>query len=639
MPYQAQQEELSRNIVDLGALSEGDGRHEDGVVLDLDVWPLRSGGAHEPSQLAGEVFGLSEGAAAIISETSSCAKVLGTLDTESREVIYSGRARVIEDPESFSIPVTEMSPMRRLNSRTCRFGLSEKASKLLTFMGSEDLLRATPLADVLRYQGRIFASSAGSASTYKLSRQVQRIRAFISHNWSSGRYPKFVCLAFHFNMNAASVMIFLMMLPMGLASYAGVLLDLSLDAFPYPVGFCCQLMCAPLFAFLLLFGRDVALLMGLRGPNVFLDKTCIHQEDASLMIKGIEKLGAFLFHSDQMVILYTDVYLQKLWTVYEVASWLVLRGTKGMIVLTLVRALALLTYIVVLYLAAVSSFVIEFHTGFRSTYAIAVNVMDFVGMIVFRRLNREKSVMSARLANFSVNQCVCFKESDRPVVYGNIVALMKEVDGSLDDANDEATLAAFDALVRQDLSGLVTLSLGSFAFGWRHAAVIAAVIWFPYLLDLLAGLKYGMPWRFWWSRAMNVLVWDLGLYPLFIAFMEVLASRFLHFRGLQEAAWLLSAHLLWLIFALGAVFTTDSLQAAADQSNRGVLAFLVFGAAVYFANYLLFSRPRCCLRLGGAMPTTRLTSETARSERVGTDMIGEVLPSTLAQNLELPECN
>ena len=63
---------------------------------------------------------------------------------------------------------------------------------------------------------------------------------------------------------------------------------------------------------------------GWHGPAVFLDKTCIHQTDMDLQTAGIRKLGAFLRRSRCMVVLYGQEYLQKLWTVYELASFLTL---------------------------------------------------------------------------------------------------------------------------------------------------------------------------------------------------------------------------------------------------------------------------------------------------------------------------
>lgn len=54
-----------------------------------------------------------------------------------------------------------------------------------------------------------------------------------------------------------------------------------------------------------------------RETRVFLDKTCIHQEDPVLKARGILKLGAFLRSSRQMLVLLTPMYFKKLWTTYE----------------------------------------------------------------------------------------------------------------------------------------------------------------------------------------------------------------------------------------------------------------------------------------------------------------------------------
>ncbi len=43
-------------------------------------------------------------------------------------------------------------------------------------------------------------------------------------------------------------------------------------------------------------------------------QVCVHQTDMSLQRLCIEKLGAYLAASDQMLILYSDTYFLKLWT-------------------------------------------------------------------------------------------------------------------------------------------------------------------------------------------------------------------------------------------------------------------------------------------------------------------------------------
>ena len=66
--------------------------------------------------------------------------------------------------------------------------------------------------------------------------------------------------------------------------------------------------------------------------RIFLDKVCIHQTDPRLKQEGIAHLGMFLFFSGQLLILQTDDYLERLWTVYEVATFLRL-NLKGRLVI------------------------------------------------------------------------------------------------------------------------------------------------------------------------------------------------------------------------------------------------------------------------------------------------------------------
>merc|ERR1719353_1430690 len=88
---------------------------------------------------------------------------------------------------------------------------------------------------------------------------------------------------------------------------------------------CCLLTGHTTFTITLFYYHEWRLcLTGWRGPSVFLDKTCIHQTDTDLQAAGIRKLGAFLRKSRTMVVLYGEEYLQKLWTVYEIASFLTL---------------------------------------------------------------------------------------------------------------------------------------------------------------------------------------------------------------------------------------------------------------------------------------------------------------------------
>ena len=52
----------------------------------------------------------------------------------------------------------------------------------------------------MRSGSTIFTNSEGKAATYMLSRVVERLDAFISHNWSVSRRQKHSCLVLHYNL-------------------------------------------------------------------------------------------------------------------------------------------------------------------------------------------------------------------------------------------------------------------------------------------------------------------------------------------------------------------------------------------------------------------------------------------------------
>merc|ERR1719247_1138676 len=86
------------------------------------------------------------------------------------------------------------------------------------------------------------------------------------------------------------------------------------------VGICVYLFTTPVFLFTMFFRHDLIQCIH-PGPLTFLDKVCIHQTDPVQKKRGIMKLGAYLGKSSRILVIYSDVYLQKLWTVYELACY------------------------------------------------------------------------------------------------------------------------------------------------------------------------------------------------------------------------------------------------------------------------------------------------------------------------------
>merc|ERR1719350_1662992 len=115
----------------------------------------------------------------------------------------------------------------------------------------------------------------------------------------------------------------------------------------------------PAFLFVICLGHELKRALGLRGCTVFLDKTCIHQTDKDLQREGILKLGAFLRSSSKMLVVYSDIYLTKLWTVYEVACFLSLHPTSNMTVVPISQPVLILAGMISLYATCVMNWLLQ----------------------------------------------------------------------------------------------------------------------------------------------------------------------------------------------------------------------------------------------------------------------------------------
>jgi len=196
---------------------------------------------------------------------------------------------------------------------------------------------------------------------------------------------------------------------------------------------------------------------------VFLDKVCIHQTDKDIQRKGIEKLGAYLCNSERMVIVYTDVYLKKLWTIYEVAAFLCLHPVDKMVVIPALLPLvsAVIPTIVIWFVGCLNLMSILW--GLKSALWLPLAVFGLIGIavtVLSRKWGREAGKIHDTLTNFRVQECVCFCEDDRSFVYRNIVKFMKAVEAIDSQESEEEGLEAFNELVRGKVRQALLYSIG-----------------------------------------------------------------------------------------------------------------------------------------------------------------------------------
>jgi len=505
-----------------------------------------------------------------------------------------------------------------------------KMMELLTFRGCEEVLRGSSINTLLRRCAKIFKNSAGSAATYDLSFVVASLDCFVSHNWCVRWLLKFLGLAFKFNVKTAIIAEVLIVLVCAVLTYLGFFPTAMVPGDPdlnYPKGICCRLTAGVAFFTALVCAGDLWSCLGIRGTTAFLDKTCVHQTDIQLQRKSIEKLGAFICHSNEMIVLYSDWYLKKLWTIYEVAAFLSLHDVKKMTVIHLQIAVIFFVSLLILFLVIFGDALLYWF-GLSTLYVYVLLLLAAFGYgFAVRAVSRGRAELQQILATFSVQSCVCAVESDRAIVYGHIAALVREM-FELPRMTEDEALGAFNALVRDELPQSFASALGPFCLPHWRMIVIWLCAFVPVTADRIAGgLQHGMPLRDVAITAVYYLVvFGVGLAPLATYCAEIASRQFMSIRGPVEKAWVIFSTLC----VLGLFLVTDSvivlLRVQAAYSDVAFTLFVLAALASFLATKGLCSLTcwRSCLRLhvgGQGLHWSRTSSVAAEtSAALNTDL-------------------
>ncbi|CAK0849871.1 unnamed protein product [Prorocentrum cordatum] len=415
------------------------------------------------------------------------------------------------------------------------------------------LLRGTRACDVLRRRGEVLHNSAGTERHYAMSRRVEAIDVFVSHNWCTPRAQKFRALSVFFSLDAVVLLVGALSLSMASLQAAGVLpvLDMLGDDGQAYRSAEYGVVSGTLVLFLgLHLLQDIRALLPFGGATVFLDKTCIDQVDEDRKRHGIESLAAFVRHSRCMVVVYSDSYLHKLWTVYELACFLTLHKKDKLhvipVILPSVLAMGVVTILVVclcdmvVHIAVVREALVGMgleNTACYLTFAVAFP-FAVAFCIAWRNWLRVKARIEKQSENFSIHQAECFNEADRPLVKRSIARFMKVISAIAKDATDEAALDAFDKKVRTEMPKALAQSVGKAGVRYKHVVVI----FLPLALQTIDGagilMREGASARKVGLHIMGGWVVRLAVYPLMIPMLTLLMGLSLR---LKSGAAILSA--------------------------------------------------------------------------------------------------
>ena len=474
--------------------------------------------------------------------------------------------------------------------------MTESLPQSLSTASGDQRLRGVHLDSVLRRRGAILRASTGDDHTYRLSAPVVRLDAFLSHTWSTPYWMKWMTLSLEYNFGVALMWsLFVCALVCGLS--AGKCLPLvDMESVPthtrHPRGPYCTLLCFVVFYAVLHFGADVTSSVTprwRRSPMVFLDKVCIHQTDTQIKAEGISNLDNFVVKSDTFVILRADDYLERLWTVFEFGSVLLLHDLPNIVTLPVTIAPALFALSTVFTFNQLIGFALrtdlvaatQFHATVRQQATVLVHITTGLLLNLFlRRLHRESARSVRQLSAFSISSAKCSVEEDRAVVQKKIASMMQAT-GITEDSD---VLSSFDAFVR-------TVFPPAMDRGYRIPMKSSCTVFLTFLgngFDVLgADLAAGTTLRFAVPRFLFWVFWTVPAGTLLFFGTSVLTSRRLHLRGWTEFAYVVLVTCLQTLFVGVFQLLNRRISDAAATSDSV--------AACYFALMLMLIAVNCFL--------------------------------------------
>jgi len=340
--------------------------------------------------------------------------------------------------------------------------------------------------------------------------------------------------------------------------------------------------------------HDLRSLLGIPGPTLFLDKTCIDQVDEQRKRRGIQSLAAFVRHSNKMLVIYSDTYLHKLWTVYELACFMALKPTHRLRVVPVILADVMVMGINLFLLTCVMDLISDMNLvhsalgiesfGAASYAATGAMVLPAVVMFckIWRKWMLELSRIHEQATIFSVCKAACFNEEDRPLLYHSIAKFMKGIDAVPKDASEETALEAFDSKVHLEVPLALQVSLGRVGIRYSHGCVI----FLPFFLYLMDGvglaLNEAVPARSILLQLVGGLTSYLAVYPVMLALIAMFMRVSLRLKRCASiwASYVATA-LAITVVTLSWHVAEGILRGWGEHSTAGICVFLSTSAAIF----------------------------------------------------------
>ncbi|CAE7821183.1 unnamed protein product [Symbiodinium sp. CCMP2592] len=359
-----------------------------------------------------------------------------------------------------------------------------------------------------------------SFDDYMLSFQTREIDQFWSHSWRANTFLKVMVLLLYYNQAPAA---FFSILSGGV----GMALR-ALHILPYFVKLESAVVGGTYLyaAWTSIFGLTAFLsVLFLWRPKqrVFLDKVCIHQKDPVLKKEGVESIGAFLYYSQTMLVLWDPSYATRLWCVFEMAAfaWAHRNDLKNRVE---IRPVIFAPVYFGLMVTSVINWALLTMFPRTPTMSITVwpalqSIICILGVHFLRSFHRDMTILRQHLAEFQAAnaQCYCCSVSHRLPETGERIACDREVIQAC-IMTWFGTLTDFDSFVQAELAGYFWRSLGHFGLPYRWVLGSQLPVLWAYMDIVADSIQGGDVWYI-SSMVIEGLAMWLCASPLVVAFV------------------------------------------------------------------------------------------------------------------------
>eukprot|EP00435_Cladocopium_sp_Y103_P036878 s665_g9.t1 len=354
---------------------------------------------------------------------------------------------------------------------------SEEPPKELLYELEPELLRGVPLHVSLGKCGSYWEIPDNgmlnvNPSLYKLSMPVTQLDHFLSHDWHTSRWLKYLALLVLFNSRPAAIATFVVSVSVGvvcgLLGWRGGIRLAVLADLTFLIIFC--------------FWQRLRRCISRRPVMVFMDKLCIAQHDDRLKEAGILGLAAFLKCSKRLTILWSPCYFARLWCTFEVATFLNQGQAKNIDIIPVGMSLLLILLAVHMKFQAMSihwSLHIQADVAessfFDNLLIIFLESLLMLLLILYIGIGLMKEVdeLPEQLQTFQVRKTKCFcctSKHNHPDTGAKLPCDRRAVYKQLRDwyskdgkTSKKSALDSFDHHVRDGLASSVMRSIGG---GW-----------------------------------------------------------------------------------------------------------------------------------------------------------------------------